>query len=109
MNIKRKTLVCIILLAVLVASALAVGIHQFATRPQPITVEQFEDDLRGETYTQVTIKGKRVTAVDADGNRYGFKVEDPYEYAQYILEEIDNFDLQGVTQFNNHLKPQEDK
>ena len=109
MNIKRKTLICLILLVVIVASALAVGIHQYITRPQLITQEQFDEALRDEMYTQVVVKRNTVTAVDQEGNRYGFKVEDPYEFVQILQQDIEKFDLQGVTQLVNKLKPQEEE
>lgn len=109
MNIKRKTLICIILLVVIVASALAVGIHQYVTRPQAITQDQFDEALRDELYTQVVVKRNTVTAVDAEGNRFSFKVEDPYAFVETLQQDIENFDLQGITQLVNKLKPQQEE
>ena len=101
---KTKVTICAILLVVLALSALAVVIHQIAIRPEPITRDQFEMALNDDLYKSVYLKGNKVTAIDHEGNRFGFEVEDPYEFEEYVTDSIMHLELQ--TGYSSNLKPQ---
>ena len=94
MNNKRKTLVLIILIAVVVASVMAVVVHQIATRPEPITRETFEEMLSDGLFDRVYLKNNKVTCVDLEGNRYSFTVEDSHEFDEYTRDVIDHMELE---------------
>ena len=93
MKTNTKKLVCIILLAVVLVSAVAVGVHQLVTRPEQITREIYETAFMDGEYDQVYLKNGKVTCVDFDGNRYRFTVEDPVEFDEYTRDAIDNLEI----------------
>ena len=101
MSSKKKTLVCIILLVVIAASALAVGIHQFVNRPEPIDRETYEGLLGDNFYEKVYLKNTKVICVDFEGNRYTFTVEDALEFDEYTRDMIDHMELE--TQYYSNV------
>ena len=82
------------MVAIVLASVLAVAIHKIATRPEQIDRDTFEEALLDGLYATVYLKDSKVTCVDLDGKRYTFTVEDACEFDEYARDTIGNFELE---------------
>ena len=86
MTKNKKWLVFAILAAVVVISVAAVVVSKIINMPQPITEDDFYIAYEEGLYEKVYLKETTVTAVDKQGNKFTFTVEDAFDFYDRVTD-----------------------